>query len=100
MKMAKKFCEITKLGISCLKGKETTKPNIVEVLKLITYFLGMVNEDVNEMLLEVSKEELKEILESFQKDKSLGLDGWKMECFLGFYEMIEEDLLRVVEETK
>jgi hypothetical protein len=32
--------------------------------------------------------------------KSLGPNGWTMEVYLGFYELMEEDILRVVEESK
>jgi hypothetical protein len=38
--------------------------------------------------------------QSFQKDKSHGLDELPVEFFLGFYEFIEEDLQRVVETTR
>jgi hypothetical protein len=49
---------------------------------------------------EVGKEELQQTLQSFQRDKSLGLDGLPMELFLGCYEFIEDDLRRVVEATR
>jgi hypothetical protein len=48
----------------------------------------------------ISKEEIWEILHSIQKEKSLGLDGWLVEYFIGFYEVLEQDLLRVVEESR
>jgi hypothetical protein len=48
----------------------------------------------------VGKEELQQILESFQRDKSPGPDGILMEFFWGCYEFIEEDLRRVVEATR
>jgi hypothetical protein len=49
---------------------------------------------------EVGKEELLCILQSFQKDKILGLDGLPMEFFLGCYDFIGEDLRRVVEASR
>jgi len=39
------------------------------------------------------------VLTPFQKDKSLVLDGWIVELFIGFYELLEEDLLQVLEES-
>jgi len=39
-------------------------------------------------------------LHNFQKDKSPGPDGWTVEFFLGLYELIGADILRVVEETR
>jgi hypothetical protein len=40
------------------------------------------------------------VLNTFQKDKSHGLDGWTVEFYLDFFELIGEDLLRVVEEVR
>ena len=49
---------------------------------------------------EVTEEELKVALHSFQKDKSLGPDGWNIELFLGMYDLLSGDLLKVLEDTK
>jgi hypothetical protein len=60
-----------------------------------------VDEEKNrELFLEVNEQELKETLHSFQKDKSLGPDGWPIEFYIGFYELLGVDLLQVVEETR
>jgi hypothetical protein len=40
------------------------------------------------------------VLHSFQKYESHGLDGWSVEIFLWFYDLYEEDLLRVIEESR
>jgi hypothetical protein len=40
------------------------------------------------------------VLHSFKKAKSLGLDGWLVELLIGFYEVIEEDLMRIIEEYR
>ena len=64
-------------------------------------FPRFVEEDDNENLMEeVSMEELKEVIHSFQHDKSLGPDGWTIEFYLGFFKIIWEDLLEVVEESR
>jgi hypothetical protein len=39
------------------------------------------------------------VIHNFQKDTSPRLDGWTMEYFLGFYDLIEDDLVRVVEDS-
>lgn len=44
-------------------------------------------------------EEFKLVMHSSKKAKYIGLDGWTQEFCLGFYDMLEEDLLRVVEES-
>jgi hypothetical protein len=43
---------------------------------------------------------LKVVVESFQKDKSRGPDGWSIDFFLGFYDYIVEDVLKVLEESR
>jgi hypothetical protein len=40
------------------------------------------------------------VLDSFQKSKRLGPNGWTIESFIGFYELTGEDLIQVVEESK
>jgi hypothetical protein len=40
------------------------------------------------------------VLASFKKDMRPGLDGWTTGFFLGFYVLVEEDLLGAIEEVK
>ena len=49
---------------------------------------------------EVLEEELKATLNSFQKEKIPGPDGWTVEFFLAGYDTIGLDLLKLVEETR
>jgi hypothetical protein len=64
-------------------------------------FPKFVEEEDNEMfMVEVTKGELTEVLHSFQRDKILGLDGWPIEFYLGFYKLVGGDILRVVEESR
>jgi hypothetical protein len=46
------------------------------------------------------KEELKFVLSSFKKAKSLGLDALTIEFYLGFYDLLENILLSIVEELR
>jgi hypothetical protein len=48
----------------------------------------------------VTKEEVLEVLKGFTKDKSPGLDGWTMEFYLHFYDLVANDLLDAVEEAR
>ena len=59
-----------------------------------------MEENNGEIMVEVVEGEVPEILHSFQKDKSPGPDGWPIEFYLGIFELIEGDLLKVVEESK
>eukprot|EP01018_Ginkgo_biloba_P020280 Gb_31029 [translate_table: standard] len=92
------FEDLAMAGVEHFRGiyKEESKSTIEEVLKLTIFFPSFVSEEDNRrMMEEVSKDELKEVLDSFQKDKRPRLDGWLVEFFLGFLEVIEEELLRV-----
>jgi hypothetical protein len=46
------------------------------------------DEDNRELVEEVSKEELKEVLHNFQKEKIPRPDDSTIELFLGFYEIL------------
>ena len=65
------------------------------------YFPRFLDEEDNHLLMsEIIEKELLEVLHSFQKDKSPCLDGWTIEFFLGCYEIIGTDLLKMVEDTR
>jgi hypothetical protein len=40
------------------------------------------------------------VLHNFYKDKSPGPNGFPMDFFIGFFDLIEEDFRRVIEESK
>ena len=46
-----------------------------------------------ELTKEIPEEEINYTLHSFQKGKIHGLDGFTLEFYLGFYEMMKKDLL-------
>jgi hypothetical protein len=56
---------------------------------LALLFPIFVDEEGNiDLFAEVGMEELKETLHSFQKDKISGPDGWTIEFYLGFFELL------------
>jgi hypothetical protein len=64
-------------------------------------FPSFVDEEENEELMEeVIEEKLKEVLHSFQKDKSSGPDGWSMDFYVGLFDFFSSDLLKVIEECR
>ena len=68
--------------------------SIAEVIRVAQMFTRFAEEEDNRRLMRpVDEEELKEVLGSFQKDNSSGPDGWTIEFFLGFYEILGLDLL-------
>jgi hypothetical protein len=65
---------------------------------MVGFFPIFVNEeDSRNLMEEVFEEELKEVLCNFQKEKIPGMDGWHVEFFLGLYDLIEKDILKVME---
>jgi hypothetical protein len=48
----------------------------------------------------VTMEELKDVLFHFKKDKSPGPDGWTIDFFTFFFDLVGEDLLAMVEESR
>eukprot|EP01018_Ginkgo_biloba_P022058 Gb_03022 [translate_table: standard] len=97
------FEDLARAGVShfgkIFKAEE--RVSIAEVVRLTSFFPSFVNEAENLSLLkEVSKEEVQAVLHSLQKEKRPGPDGWPVEFFMGFYDTVERDLLKVVEETR
>lgn len=54
------------------------------------------------MLLErpCTKEELWVVLKVFAKDKSSGADGWMVKFFIHFFDLVGDDSLEVVEDSR
>jgi hypothetical protein len=81
--------------------KVETQASIEEVVQVAQYFPRFVDEADNRLLMEeVTEKELLEVLHSFQKDKIPGPDGWTIEFFLGCYEVLGPDLLKMIEDTR
>jgi hypothetical protein len=47
-----------------------------------------------------TKVEILVVLKGFAKDKSLGPDGWMVEFFFFFFDLVGDDLLEAVEESR
>ena len=70
---------------------------IMHIAQVFSLFVGV--EENLALMEEVIEEELKMALQSFQKDKSLGPDGWTIEFFIELYELLGDDILKVVEHS-
>lgn len=85
------FEGLAEMGINHFESlfKAQEEPSIAEIVRVAGYFPRFVMEDDNRMLMEEIEEvELGRVLQSFQKDKSPGPDGWPIEFYLGFYDLI------------
>ena len=47
-----------------------------------------------------TKEEIFQVLKGFKKEKSLGPDGWTVELYLHFFELMGQDLLEAIEDSR
>jgi hypothetical protein len=75
--------------ISNLFSRWIGDTNIADIIRLALFFPRFVEEEGNrDLFVEVTEEELKEMLHNLQKDKSPGPDGWTVEFYLGFFELL------------
>ena len=51
-------------------------------------------------MVEVTKEELREVVDAFQNDNIPGFDGWIFEFYIGFYDFLGDDFLDIVQESR
>jgi len=67
----------------------------------VSHFPRFIDQEGNaHIMAKVSKEELLGVLHSFQKDKSLSPDGFPVEFYLGCFDILGNDLLRVVDYSR
>lgn len=66
-------------------------------MRVAEFFPRFVNdEDAEELSKEITLEELEATMRGFQRDKSPGPDGWSIEFYLAFFELLGQDLLKVI----
>jgi hypothetical protein len=73
----------------------------VDQVKVATLFPNMILESELEALYKlVDKDELKKILSSLKVDKSPGPNGWTVEFFKHFFDLVGDDILEMIEESR
>ena len=78
--------------------KDDGKTNIGDQLKVIKLFPSFIPKvDVGVFTSQVTLTEVEGAFKGFKRDKSPGPDGWLVELFLWFFDLVGKDLLRVVE---
>lgn len=78
--------------------REDSLAKVVQTTFLLPRF--MEEDNYGDLMVPISEEELKSVIHKFQKDNSPGPDGWGVEFFKGLYEILGQDLLAVVDESK
>jgi len=101
--MASSFSQPSQLGSTHFINlfRAPCEASIAEIVQIAGHFPRFVDEDSYEELNSlITIGELEGTLKWFKKDKSPGPDGWCIEFFLAFYDLIGTDLLKVVEECR
>ena len=81
--------------------KEPEGCPIQEILEVLGLFPRMITDEMNEDLTkEITEEEIRYTLHSFQKGQSPGPDGFTVEFYKGFYDLIKKDIPKVVRESQ
>ena len=72
-----------------------------EKIEVTELFPRMVQtKDLELIMKPVLANEIKNVLKLFQRDKSPGLDGWTVEFFSYFFDLVSVDLVQMVEESR
>ena len=70
-------------------------------LRVVMLFPKMISdENASNLTCPVSLGEIAFALNSFKKDRSLGLDGWPVEIYLHFFDLMGQELLSAVDSTR
>ena len=82
--------------------KDDGHTNIEAQLKVIRLFPSFLqhHEDFESFTWQISMEEIELALKSFKKDKSPGPDGWPVEFFLDFFDLLGNELVDLVETSR
>lgn len=64
-------------------------------------YLTMFGSNQNDSLYAaVSEDELMSVMKSFKKDKCSDLDGWTIDIYIHFFDLMKNDILSMIEETR
>eukprot|EP00253_Pinus_taeda_P023046 PITA_23046 len=75
--------------------------NILEIMRMAEKFPRFFLQDESEDLIKaVSMEELESTINWFKKDRSPGPDGWTIEFYIAFLDLLGNDLLNIIEQSR
>jgi len=78
-------------------GQNTILDQLRVIILFPCYFNGLVRKEVEAL---VTLKEVKDVLKNISKDKSPGPDGWTVDFFIHFFELLGVEILEAVEESK
>jgi hypothetical protein len=81
--------------------RKSEEEYIEDQVNTVGLFGCLVNAEDTELLERpCTKQELWEVLKAFSKDKIPGPDGWTVEFYLYFFDLMGDDLLDLVEDSR
>ena len=95
--------ELKTMGMQYFKNifADDNLTNIASQLKVIRLFPSFIGPKERESFsCQVTLTEVEAALKSFKKDKSLGFDGWPVEFYLAFFDLLGHDLVKMVETSR
>lgn len=73
----------------------------MEIMRVVEHFPRFVQqEDMEDLMMKVMKEDLEATIKWFKKYKSPGPYGWTIEFYIAFFDILGDDLLKIVEDCK
>eukprot|EP00253_Pinus_taeda_P009121 PITA_09121 len=82
----------------CRLFRAPPEVNLAEIIKVADHFPIFVDQEVGEgLLLLVTMGEFEDTLKWFKNDKSHRPDGWLIEFYLSFFDILGNELLQIIE---
>lgn len=79
--------------------KEPPGATLVDIIRIVGHFPRFAELDTEEDFIKpFTMGELEGTFKWFKKDKSSGPDGWSVEFYLAFFDIIGPDLIKMIEE--
>eukprot|EP00253_Pinus_taeda_P001842 PITA_01842 len=100
---AKTHAQITELDTKHFSNmyRASTIINLPDILRITQNFkLFIEQERKDDLNAPVTLGELEGVLKWFKQDKSPGPDGWPIEFFIHFFDLISADLLAMIEDSR
>ena len=94
------FHQLAQMGIDHFRDlyKAPANTNLAEIIRVARLFPRFVDQEAEDLLMKpVTLQELEDTLKWFQRDKSPGLDGWPIEFYLAFFDVMGQDILNLIE---
>lgn len=98
---AKTFHQLVNLVITHFGRLFKAPPgeNLTEIIRVAGHFPRYVEQDIGEGLLNsVTMGELEAIIKWFKRDNNPRLDGWSIEFYIAFFDIIGQELLQIIED--